>query len=270
MTTVESNDLATDWQQWHDEREQTLAEPHGWLSITALHWLDEHPVQYPDLPGTWRVRGADTVEITAAAADGVDVPGHGPLDGTATVSPVDGAPGVMITVGGRKVEIARRTDSYALRVRDPQAITRTAFTGVPAFPVESRWVLDGHFTAYPAARRITVDAVVDGLHHYPTALGEVTFEVGGAPQTLVALAGKDGGLSLHFRDATSGHSTYGGGRILRTADPAGDGTVTLDLNRTVNLPCAFIEHATCPLPPAGNTLTVGIEAGERAPLRPDL
>ncbi|MDN5915278.1 MAG: DUF1684 domain-containing protein [Pseudonocardia sp.] len=270
MTTVESTELATAWQQWHDEREQMLTEPHGWLSLTALHWLDEHPVQYPDLPGTWRVRDADTVEITASSADGIDVPGHGPLDGTATVSPADGAPGALVRVGERKVEIARRTDSYALRVRDPQAVTRTAFTGVPTFPVEGRWVLAGTFTAYPEARRITVGAVVEGLNHYPTAVGEVTFEIDGTRQTLVALAGKESGLSLHFRDATSGQQTYGGGRILRTGDPAADGTVTVDLNRTVNLPCAFTEHATCPLPPAGNTLTVPVEAGERAPLRPDL
>ncbi|RZT87210.1 hypothetical protein EV383_4120 [Pseudonocardia sediminis] len=270
MTTVESTDLATAWQQWHDEREQMLTEPHGWLSITALHWLDEHPAQYPDLPGTWRVRDADTVEITAAAADAVDVPGHGALDGTATIAPVDGAPGVMVTVGGLVVEIARRTDGYALRVRDPQAVTLTEFSGVPAFPVQERWVVDGTFTAYPQARRITVDAVVEGLQHFPTAVGEVTFDVDGAAQTLVALAGKESGLSLHFRDATSGETTYGGGRILRTADPADDGRVTLDLNRTVNLPCAFIEHATCPLPPAGNTLAVAVEAGERSPLRPDL
>ena len=31
----------------------------------------------------------------------------------------------------------------------------------------------------------------------------------------------------------------------------------------VNLPCAFTDFATCPLPPAGNTLTVALEAGEQ-------
>ena len=54
---------------------------------------------------------------------------------------------------------------------------------------------------------------------------------------------------------------------------ARDGRVWLGdvdtVNRTVNLPCAFTDFATCPLPPAGNNLTVAIEAGERLPLRPD-
>ncbi|MEQ3553272.1 DUF1684 domain-containing protein [Pseudonocardia nematodicida] len=225
----------------------------------------------PDLPGTWRVADADTVAITAAAADGVVLPGATePLDGTADVRPADGAPSVMVAVGERVVEIARRTDDYALRVRDPRAVTRTAFDGVPAWDFDPAAVVTGRFTPYDAPRRIAVDAVVAGLQHFPTAVGEVAFTYRGTAQRLVALAGKDGGLSLHFRDATSGDTTYGGGRILRTDDPDADGAVLVDLNRTLNLPCAFTAYATCPLPPAGNRLDVAVEAGERTPPRPDL
>lgn len=257
-------DLTSDWQRWHDEREATLREPHGWLALTALEWLDETPRTLPDLPGTWSAPGDGTVKITASAGDGVEVDGA-PLDGAARVVPVDGAPGVLVTVGDKVVELARRTSAYALRVRDPEAATRQAFTGVPVFPVDDRWVLTGRFEAYDEPERITVGAVVDGLQHFPTALGTVTFEIDGTQHRLVALAGKPDGLSLHFRDATSGDSTYGGGRILRTADPDADGTVTVDLNRTVNLPCAFTAFATCPLPPEGNVLDVAVEAGERSP-----
>ncbi|GLZ52580.1 DUF1684 domain-containing protein [Actinomycetospora sp. NBRC 106378] len=262
MTSV-AEDLTTDWQRWHDEREAMLREPHGWLSLTALEWLDDTARPIADLPGTWRAAGDGTVEITAAAADGVVVDGA-TVDGTATVTPVDGAPGVLVGVGERVVELARRTDSYALRVRDPEAPTRHAFTGVPTFPVDERWVVTGRFEAYPEPRRITVGAVVDGLAHFPTAVGTVTFTLDGAEQQLIALAGKGEGLSLHFRDATSGVSTYGGGRILRTGDPDADGTVVVDLNRTVNLPCALTAFATCPLPPADNVLHVAVEAGERS------
>jgi uncharacterized protein (DUF1684 family) len=53
-------------------------------------------------------------------------------------------------------------------------------------------------------------------------------------------------------------------------DQDADGRVTIDFNRTVNLPCAFTTYATCPLPPAENRLPVPVEAGERTPLRPDL
>jgi uncharacterized protein (DUF1684 family) len=265
MTVTDDREtLQADWRRWHDEREETLREPHGWLALTALEWLDDQPRAFADLPGTWRAPGDGTVEIAASAADGVEVDDE-QVDGTRVVNPVDGAPGVLVTVGERVVELARRTDSYALRVRDPQAATRTVFRGVPHFPVDARWVLTGRFEPYAEPQRITVGAVVDGLSHFPTAVGTVTFELGGREHRLVALDGKGGGLTLHFHDATNGTSTYGGGRILRTDDPAEDGALVVDLNRTVNLPCAFTAFATCPLPPADNVLDVAVEAGEKLP-----
>jgi uncharacterized protein (DUF1684 family) len=260
-------DLQAAWDLWHAEREEELRTPHGWLSLTALHWLTPEPAEIDGLPGRWSAT-PDGVVVTARAADGLAVRGvHEPLpvDGTVTLHPVDGLPGSLVEVGDRVVEIARRTDSHALRVRDPQAPTRTGFTGVPAFPADARWVLDAQFEAYPEPRTIVVDAVVDGLSHRPTALGVVRFTLDGQEHELVALAGKTDGLTLHFRDATSGVTTYPGGRSVRVADPGPDGSVTVDLNRLVNLPCAFTDFATCPLPPAGNTLPVAVEAGERTP-----
>ena len=48
----------------------------------------------------------------------------------------------------------------------------------------------------------------------------------------------------------------------RRADPHGFLAVT---HRAVNLPCAYTDLATCPLPPAENRLAVAIEAGEQIP-----
>ena len=264
-------DLQTEWDAWRAVREMELATPHGWLSLTLLQWLTPQPSPVDGLPGLWSAT-PDGVVLTARAADGLvvrSVREPRPVDGSVTLHPVDGKPGTLIEHGDRVIEVARRTDSHVLRVRDPQAVTRTAFTGVPTFPVDERWVLEATFQPYVEPRTIVVGAVVDGLSHFPTAVGDVAFMVDGQQQRLVALQGKDGGLSLHFRDATSGVSTYSGGRILRTDEPTPYGDLTVDLNRTVNLPCAFTDYATCPLPPAGNTLTVAIEAGERLPTRAD-
>ena len=41
--------------------------------------------------------------------------------------------------------------------------------------------------------------------------------------------------------------------------------MVIDFNRATNLPCAYTDHATCPLPPAGNRLPVAVEAGEKKP-----
>jgi uncharacterized protein len=43
--------------------------------------------------------------------------------------------------------------------------------------------------------------------------------------------------------------------------PQGD-TVVLDFNKSVNLPCAYIPFATCPLAPPQNRLGLAITAGE--------
>ena len=239
----------------------------------ALHWLDAEPTTIPGLPGTWRARDADTVEVGGVTpADDVRLPGSdAPVDGSATMRPVDGLPGVMVSVGeqGRRDRPAhRRLRAAGARPAGPhphRVLRRPGLAG--------RRALGRHRAVHPvrrAARRSRWTPSSTGLHHYPTAVGTVAFELGGETQTLVALPGKDGGLSLHFRDGTSGQESYGGGRILRTGDPEPDGTLVVDLNRTVNLPCAFIAHATCPLPPAGNTVTVPVQAGERSPLRPDL
>jgi hypothetical protein len=68
-----------------------------------------------------------------------------------------------------------------------------------------------------------------------------------------------------FTDATSGTTTYPGGRSLAIDAPGVDGTVTLDFNRASNLPCAFTDYATCPVAPADNRLAVAVEAGEKDP-----
>jgi uncharacterized protein len=266
-------DVQRAWDTWHESREQELRTPHGWLSLTALHWLTETPTGYPGLPGLWSA-DADGVTLTAAAADGIVIgttrePRH--IDGTVHLHPVDGLPGTMVEIGGRsvdqvRVEVARRGELHVLRVRDPQAPTRLGFTGVPAFPVDARWVVQGRFEAYPQPRTLTVGAVVDGLTHHPVAPGVVRFELDGRAHELVALASRKGGLTLHFRDATSGVTTYPGGRSVAVDEPGADGVVTIDLNRLTNLPCAFTAYATCPLPPRENVLDVAVEAGEQLPV----
>ncbi|SFD35929.1 DUF1684 domain-containing protein [Spirosoma endophyticum] len=72
-------------------------------------------------------------------------------------------------------------------------------------------------------------------------------------------------LFLPFKDATSGEASYGGGRYmdLRIGDIK-NGTLTLDFNKAYNPYCAYSEGYPCPIPPKTNTLSVAVEAGEKA------
>jgi uncharacterized protein (DUF1684 family) len=76
-----------------------------------------------------------------------------------------------------------------------------------------------------------------------------------------------GGVFLPFRDATSGKTTYGGGRyLLDTAKGADLGSsgdaLVLDFNFAYHPSCVYDPKWTCPLAPLSNRLTVPVDAGE--------
>jgi uncharacterized protein len=88
------------------------------------------------------------------------------------------------------------------------------------------------------------------------------------PLSLFWLLDYAGGVFLSFRDATSGVSTYGGGRYLldtaKGADLGGEQeTLTLDFNFAYQPSCSYDAAWDCPLPPPENWLGAPVEAGER-------
>ena len=268
--TIDLSAERTAWEAWRSERTAELRRPHGWLSITGLHWLDaDTPLEdgvVEGLPGRWAsIEGG--VRLRAAAADGIVVDGTAdgaPLDGEVTVPTVEGAPGVLVAVGERRVEVLQRSGLHALRVRDPHAPALAAFAGVPVFDFDERFVVPARFTPFEQVRDVVVGAVVEGLTHHQDAVGTVSFEIGGTPASLVVFRGARG-AQVQFTDATSGVTTTGTTRSLALPEPDVAGGLVLDFNRTQNLPCAFTDHATCPLPPPENRLRVAIEAGEQDP-----
>jgi uncharacterized protein len=254
MTVVESaaqSGFVAAWDEWHGERERYYRDPVGWVSLTGLYWLTEEIEAFADLPGKWR-----------ADADAAYVEG---FIGADRLEPVEGAPGVLVDDGERRIEVIRRTGSVALRVHDPESPHLRAFGGIPTYPPSERWVVAGRFTPYERARTLTTGAVKEGLEHHHNAVGVIDFSIDGAAQQFVAFSGRDGGLGVLFTDATSGVTTYAACRSLAVAAPAADGSVVLDFNRASNLPCAFTDYATCPVAPAENRLSVSIEAGEKIP-----
>lgn len=102
-------------------------------------------------------------------------------------------------------------------------------------------------------------------------VGEVELERHGeaASLTLYWLEQYGGGLFLPFRDATSGETTYGGGRYLldgaKSADLGGtDRILVLDFNFAYHPSCFHDPRWSCPLAPPANHLPWAVEAGERS------
>jgi uncharacterized protein (DUF1684 family) len=103
-----------------------------------------------------------------------------------------------------------------------------------------------------------------------TRIGWVSFSVGGVGCRLAVnwLNEYAGGIFIAFRDATSGHETYGGGRYLWDSAKGADlGSVgdelVLDFNYAYHPSCVYDPIWSCPLAPPENGLSVPIPAGER-------
>ncbi|MGW4489287.1 DUF1684 domain-containing protein [Amycolatopsis sp. NPDC004368] len=259
--TASTADFTRAWQDWKANREKDLADPYGWLALVSLDWLENEPRTYPGLPGKWW----QDAEAAYVDPDGGDLEHEGvKLTGTKRIELVNSGPTTRIIAGGIEIEVARRT-GYLIRVHDPEAPVLKAFRGVPAYEPDEKWVLEGHFEAFDEPRPVTVGAVVEGLSHVYTAPGEIRFTRGETEYTLTAFNGTDGGFTILFTDATSGVTTYAANRSLAVGRPDERGRVTVDFTRARNLPCAFTDFATCPLPPEGNRLPFAVEAGEKLP-----
>ncbi|WP_309504788.1 MULTISPECIES: DUF1684 domain-containing protein [Nocardioides] len=222
------SDFDSDWQAWRDAREGRLRSPVGWLAITGIHWLGEEPQRFADVPGVWRQdEDGTTVELD---------------DGVRRLGRLDER-GTTLTLGDTVVEVADRDGRTIVRPRHPDSPNLTAYRGTPCFPPDPAWVVTA---------RVEPDNVL-------------VFEHDGDEHRLVAWDDEDG-LWVLFRDATSGVTTYPAMRQLVLDAPAPDGTVTIDFNRAHNMPCAYTDFATCPVPPPENTLPFAVEAGEQTPV----
>ncbi|RAM39104.1 DUF1684 domain-containing protein [Arthrobacter globiformis] len=264
--------FAAEWEQWHAAHERRRADPHGFLAVTHLHWLGAEPSRLEGVPGLWSVQDdAVTVVLEAGESllrDGRELNDNSVKDGgTAVVfDPIAEREGINLTAGPAVVELAKRGGEYIVRPRHPENPLLNEYRGTPAYAPDPRYAVDGEYVAFESPRPTTVGAAVEGIVHVYEAPGEIRFTLEGEDLMLTAFNGHaPGTLSVLFTDATSGKTTYAANRTLTVGPPDADGRVNLDFNRAVNLPCAYTDLATCPLPPAENRLTVAIEAGEQNP-----
>ena len=150
------------------------------------------------------------------------------------------------------------------------AAERAAWAGARYWPWAQDAVVTAALEAVGGPAELELDTGgPDGVLRY-RRLGRLATPWGGL--TLFWLAAYGGGLFLPFRDATSGHGSYGGGRYLtdtikgshgRGLVPAAPGRVVLDFNYAYNPSCAYDPAWACPLAPEENHLGGAVTAGER-------
>jgi hypothetical protein len=154
---------------------------------------------------------------------------------------------------------AERDEYFASHYASPLSDEAMAkFAGLRYFPPDASLVfqasidLDSTLVSIVSSTGSTLD--------YP-AYGRVTVPFAGRSVVLRVLRGEEDELFIPFRDATSGSSTYSGGRYVGVERGAGE-RVTIDFNKSTNPYCAYDPDFSCPLPPVENWLQFAIAAGE--------
>lgn len=249
--------------QWRRMRDEGLAVPFGWLSLSSYQWLPEEPGPLDLVPGRWSADGT-TAKASFGAADSVTTPDGDPVVGTLSKSLHEDESMHFVRRGDTLVELGVRGGRYMIRTRERTHPRLKAFTGVPLFDYDPAFVVPGHFTAFHAPRVVPVDSYRPDTKLKAELVGQVDFELGGRRATLGASQNADGSLTIAFRDATNGVQTAPW-RFVTVTTPGPGADVVIDFNRTLNYPMAFSPHAVCPAPVPGNRLEVAVRAGELAP-----
>ena len=276
LPTISAADLQAEVRLYREARVARLTAPNGWLTLVNKTWIDEGvstmggdpdctialpPDRAPPHLGTFTRAG---LAVRFDASPGVEALVRGaPVRSLVLRAEADSS-AERIAIGSLSIELIRRGDDLAVRVRDADHPARRSFAGIPSYPADPSFWIPASFEADSALVRVPLTDS-DGRPQLATSVGLATFEVGGS-RCRLRLFDEDAGRQLFilFGDATNRDETYGAGRFLYASNPVA-GRVILDFNKAFNPPCAFTAFAACPLPPPENRLAVRIEAGEKRP-----
>lgn len=264
------NDYETEITAWRAEREASLKNDDGWLTVSSLFFLREGQTSFgssqrndfvvPHIPpeaGVFELRNGQ-VTVRAPANGRLTVDDKSVE--TAQLYPAEER--VTVSLGPVSLWVHVSGERLAIRVRDTDAEIRKNFTRLDWFPVDDAYRVRARFTPHAEPMIVNTMNILGDIETY-TSTGYVTFSMDGRETRMLPV---NSGERLWFimRDGTSGVETYSAARFLYADAPDAEGWTTVDFNRAYNPPCAFNPHTTCPLPPPDNRLDVRIEAGEKA------
>ncbi len=147
----------------------------------------------------------------------------------------------------------------------------TEFEYLEFFPYDSTFQIEATFELLKDGRIFEMPTTTDRRPLYKE-YGMAYFNINGIDAQLKIYRGVEDEatqqfsdhLFLPYYDATSGTSTYGGGRYIILDIPQGD-TIVIDFNESFNPYCAYSKSWSCPITPYENNLqNIAIKAGTKA------
>jgi uncharacterized protein (DUF1684 family) len=259
----------SDIAKWHSDRAAGLKRDNGWLSLVGLFWLNPgaNDVKLPSNPPSVAHVTLQDGKVTLDPNPAFTIDGKPVAAPVVLVDDTDPKGPTVVKSGTLSYAAIKRSDvhgdRFALRARDPRSEARTHFKGLDYFPTNSDYRVEARFEPYNPPKKIPITNVL-GMVSNETSPGALVFSLGGKElriDPILEQGEKD--LFIIFKDATSGHETYGAARYLYAHPPDASGRTIVDFNKAYNPPCAFTPYATCPLPPPQNRLPVRVEAGEK-------
>ena len=269
-----SKDFKADTTKWRTDYANVLLRPEGWLSVAGLYWLKEGvntvgsaeecevrlpTYSSPPMAGNF-TRTGEKVKLTVFP--GVDLKVNGNSATTVDLNSDTSDHVDHMSLGGVTFKVIQRADKVGIRLYDPKCKGRVSYHGLNWYPADEKWVVKAQFIPYNPPKAGSITNVL-GQTTPTTFPGYLAFKING---TDCRLDVEDAGnvFFINFQDATTGKTTYGAGRFLEeTAKPDKEGFTFIDFNKATCPPCAYTSFATCPLPPAGNRLSVAVTAGEK-------
>jgi uncharacterized protein len=287
ILSLPTKSIAADQSSWENglnsfraDRAAKLQAPEGWLSLIGLGWLKEGDNSFgSDADNRIQVNGRAPAHVGVVRLEKNTLNLVPPPGGFPSGLMVDGQPAregplsadedkpSKLTIGTITMIIINRDGQFALRIKDLDAPTRTAFHGLKWYPPNAEYRVKARWIPYNPPKQLDIPTILGTTTHLPTP-GAVEFTIDGQTLRLEPVLETPQSKELFFimRDTTSKSTTYGAGRFLYTPLPergvAQPSELWLDFNRLINPPCAFTVYATCPLPPPQNRLNIAIPAGE--------
>lgn len=267
-------DYAKGIEKWRSEREANLKTETGWLTVAGLFWLKEGintvgAGEKFDVRLTENFKQGKFGEIEFKEGKAILKVGkriEAQIDGKSASASVElvsdekGKP-TEIRTGTQTFFLIKREERFGIRLKDSNSEARRNFKGLHWFPIDENYKVTARLEAWPEPKELSVPNVLGGNFKMKSP-GVLKFSLNGKECSLQPVFEDDGTLFIIFGDESNRSDTYRSGRFLYAEKPV-NGEVILDFNKAENPPCAFTPYATCPLPPAGNSLEFEVKVGEK-------